>query len=291
MEKKELVINKKQKEKKMGKLSERDKWGICELYKEGLSTYEIASFLGVSATTIGRVLKESKIKMRKYTSKYTYNPYAFDKLTPECAYWLGILLTDGCINKFKNSYRLILTLEKTDKNHLEKFKTFLKSNHKLLLEKARKSYPKYTSKLQYRIQIYLREHTMKKLKEYKMVPQKTLIVDPPDYLFGSRDFLRGCIDGDGCLGICSTRNIPYIGFASGSKRFIEKMNKKFNQITNSNTKISKQQGNTYVIKYDRKKAYKIIQFVYENAPDHIVLSRKKEIAEEIFKRFKDKYDN
>jgi len=291
MGKKELIINKKQREKKMGKLSEKDEKEICGLYEGGWSMTKIASRWGVHATTIGCVLKKSKIKMRKQTPKYTYNPHAFDELTPECEYWLGILMTDGCIYKEKKSYCLQLKLSEIDKEHLEKFKTFLGSNHKLHLDKARKNCQGYTSKPLYAIHIYLQDHTLEKLSEYGIVPRKTLIANSPDDLFESRDFLRGCIDGDGSLYIHSTQNMPRIGFTSGSKRFIEKMNEKFNSIADSKTNVRKERGNKYTIRYGGKSAYKIIRFVYENAPDHIVLDRKKARAEEILKRFKDKYDN
>lgn len=65
--------------------------------------------------------------------RYTYDITVFDNITtPEQAYWLGFIWSDGYVmrreRKIGVEYATKLTLAKNDKEHLEKFVKFMKSN-------------------------------------------------------------------------------------------------------------------------------------------------------------------
>ena len=55
---------------------------------------------------------------------YKYNENFFEKIdSPRKAYWLGFLYADGCIASGKRS-DIELSLQLSDKEHLQKFKIF-----------------------------------------------------------------------------------------------------------------------------------------------------------------------
>jgi hypothetical protein len=74
-----------------------------------------------------RPSEETRAKMRRCQ----LNEYAFDKLTPEAKYWIGFLVADGNVSIKKGVYIIALHLHDTDKDHIEKFRSFVGSAHKL----------------------------------------------------------------------------------------------------------------------------------------------------------------
>lgn len=69
--------------------------------------------------------KYPNIKTKK-DNKLHINSNSFSNINYDSAYWLGVLLTDGYLDK-KNKVSLCLK----DKEHIEHFKTFLESSHKI----------------------------------------------------------------------------------------------------------------------------------------------------------------
>ena len=118
--------------KKTHKLSELDKMNIAKEYTKGENTYQIALKYNVTPSSISRVLKTKGIKSRPQDvvqRRLSINENAFEDLSNEdTAYWLGFLLADGIIYRRKYINLVALALQKRDKEHLEKFKTFLNVN-------------------------------------------------------------------------------------------------------------------------------------------------------------------
>ncbi len=111
-------------------------------------------------------------------------------MTKEFAWMLGILLSDGCINK--PSYR-----HKGDETHLE---FICKYDDRKLMYKIKDilgasgnvcEYPDYKSP-QAKLRVYNRKDIIEKYNDIK--------TKVPDDIKGyERHFIRGLIDGDGCL--------------------------------------------------------------------------------------------
>ena len=62
---------------------------------------------------------------------YTINENVFNEITEESAYWIGFLMADGCIATRKSSPYISLRISEVDIEHIEKFRSFLGSNHKI----------------------------------------------------------------------------------------------------------------------------------------------------------------
>ena len=163
-----------------------------ELYKEGKSQVYIEKTLNLTRKTIRELLKDSDVIYRDKSEQYhiryktEIDHDAFDILTPEALYWIGMLYTDGHIEQ-KREASIELTLHKQDEQHLEKFKQFLKSNRKI--SGNNNSDCK-------RVRINSKK-LRDRLVELGFTSNKSTSIAPHELLKNSRDFWRGCIDGDG----------------------------------------------------------------------------------------------
>lgn len=55
--------------------------------------------------------------------KLSHNTGAFERLTPESLYWLGMLATDGNVHQYK-TWSPCITLVLKDRDHVDKFRSF-----------------------------------------------------------------------------------------------------------------------------------------------------------------------
>lgn len=136
---------------------------------------------------------------------------AFDKLTEQSAYWIGFLMADGNISYKKGVSIIALHLKEQDLYHLEKFRTFVGSSHKIA------SYINKTwGNRSYSIS-FSSERIANTLIKYGCVPKKCFKAEIKGDIQHNRHLWRGIIDGDGTLGLynrinCNgtVRRVPYI---------------------------------------------------------------------------------
>lgn len=164
---------------------------IAAAYIQGASSSRLAAERGCDKSVICRILARRGIERRSASDaarRYAIDVSAFRKLTPEAEYWLGFLLTDGCVTANDSSAPVIsIALAVVDAGHLEKFKAFLQSTH-----------PVKIGATAARFQFRSRE-IAESLAVYGIVPKKTGRETCHPALHASRDFWRGVIDGDGCI--------------------------------------------------------------------------------------------
>ena len=93
-----------------------------------ISLTKICKLFDIKAPqTIRNLLKRKGIKIIGFRNAYPVNEEYFSVIdSAEKAYWLGMLYADGSVTS-KNQ----LWLGLKDKEHIEKFKTFLQSKHKI----------------------------------------------------------------------------------------------------------------------------------------------------------------
>jgi hypothetical protein len=105
--------------------------------------------------------------------------------SPEKAYWLGVLAGDGCVeHRSGNRYRVELGLQ--ERNHVERFKAAVESNHTI-----------YQSSGLHRIEIGISAF-VKPLIKRGINPKKTNNYTDPQILPKfEADYVRGYIDADG----------------------------------------------------------------------------------------------
>jgi len=196
-----------------------DEW--IELYEADCSTYEISTYADVTEETVRMALVHRGIA-RKPVGPYrtkTLHENAFDVLTDESAYWLGILATDGCVTGSEKLIDIIaLTLKLDDITHVELLRSFMGSNHKMRLWS--KPHPTDPSKMQDFCSFKVRsKHMTATLATYGIIPRKTFTLVAKGGVENLRSYWRGVYDGDGTLGI-ACGNGPFCNLTSASEPFV-----------------------------------------------------------------------
>lgn len=163
------------------------------LIKSG-KPFEVSDYL------VKKILIKNGIKIRTFAeaSKVSdrdvilINHEYFNSESPNMAYILGLLASDGTIRKDSNSIKL--TLSEQDSEILEKIKKELDYHGTIKHYEDSKGYKNasltFTSK-----------QIKDKLAEYNIVPSKTFTFTFPTKLNKKywRDFIRGYFDGDGSI--------------------------------------------------------------------------------------------
>jgi hypothetical protein len=177
------------------------------------SIQRMASYLGIKRTIPLRHSFESRAKMsiahfghklsadhKMSLRRCSLNESVFDKLTESSAYWIGFLIADGNISYKKGIPIIALHLKEMDLQHLEKFRTFLGSTHKI---------GSYVSKVRgnrsYSIS-FSSERIADTLIKYGCVPKKCFVAEIKGSVQNNRHLWRGVIDGDGSLGVYNRKN-------------------------------------------------------------------------------------
>jgi hypothetical protein len=195
-------------------------------YRENKSLEDIAKEYGCSRPTIMNIMKKyglirrgrskariEAIKKGKFDGfeYHTIDEKFFGEWSPEMAWVLGLLFTDGTIDNTR------VAIYSVDIDLLEKIKTLLKSTKPV--QKRTQSYDK--TKHIYEFGFY-REKMRDDLFKLGLQERKSLIMVFPDipeeYM---RHFIRGCWDGDGSIFFDKNRLVA--SYISGSKKFIERL--------------------------------------------------------------------
>lgn len=235
-------------------------------YDTGLSLREVANKFQVSHTTVKRYIN-TRSKSESLI-KYSVNHNAFSTVDFKSSYWLGVLWSDGCLQKRLNSQDIIHLTSK-DYIWLTKFRDFLKSNYKIRPQNNCYTFSFPSSKISTDIQ------------EYGIMPAKSLIVGPPlidEVYFCS--FIRGFFDGDGSL-YCRSRAIknkvsnPACGLSivTASKEFSNWLN----EVCPNAKPISYLNGLNYIygVRYSNfKDINNFCSWMYSNSDESCRLSRK-----------------
>lgn len=183
--------------------------------------------------------------------------------TSDKAYYLGLLMSDGYINKTIYNKEVGLALKASDKYILDKLNNYV-SPEKLVV-KYRNSYKWHV----------VSPKMYDDLMQYGIVENKSHI----DYSYPNipkefdKDFIRGYFDGDGCITIKSTGYIV-ISICCNSKVFIESLAKKLNSYGIQTRPIftsTKDKVNPIHTLYisGRENKSKFRDFLYENAETYL----------------------
>jgi hypothetical protein len=181
-------------------LSLKDEKIICEMYLSGCTAKIILnkfSHIYKSENAIIDILKRNNIPIRSAGSyNKTKNHNCFENIdTEEKAYFLGLLLTDGCVMKRKNHHVIILELKEEDKYIIEKFKMFVDTENNIIYSRKCNKLCIHSDKM------------ANDLAKYGIVPRKTFITELPIIdLDLMPHLIRGIIDGDGSVHEAFTKN-------------------------------------------------------------------------------------
>ena len=248
---------------------------ICADYDSGLSCVKLAKKWGSNTSSIHKILKIYKVKMR--TLSEARNNFIGRKLNTsifsvidsrEKAYWLGTFYADGYISK-TNPYTNYfgMTIKSSDIEWLNKLQKFLDTNISIRTYMQSHGYKigeKYSRLLIGNNEI------VSDLEKWGVVEHKTKKICALPKIQFLDDFIRGYIDGDGSL------RSAYPNFRiCGNKEFLEDIALYFGipyHIIPDKT--------IYSLAYNVKESEYLEKRLYKNAP--VYLKRKFEIAKRSF---------
>lgn len=263
------------------KISKEIKEEIISFYKSKPMSYQdVANKFHYSLPTIGKILKEYRIK--PYSKVQLFSPDLredyFENIDNEAkAYYLGLIITDGCVYRKWNRQGIIaITLQKKDKYLIDKFVSEIHSNKTI------------TSDGRGCCNVNILSNRMADdLKKYGVVENKSLhTIFPkniPNNLYPH--LIRGLLDGDGSIGFYSRpkrkSHIRSIRFCQGNKQFIIDLMAYLKSELNVNpVNIITEKPNLWSIAYYRNEdVLKLSHYLYDNAS--IYMTRKKDLLNKV----------
>lgn len=243
---------------------------IIKEYQNGNSLAAVGRKWKCDPTTVKNILKAYEIPTRNLSQArrnylgYTLNENIFHNIdTPEKAYWLGVMYSDGYISKQQYTNYFGISVAKKDEEWIEKFKTFLDYNgniHQYKITQGYKVGADYVRLLIGNNQI------VSDLEKLGVVEHKTKFINKLPQINYLDDFIRGYIDGDGSL----RKDYPCFQI-SGNKPFLLEI-ANYLQV---DYRLYKDKS-IYSLKYNVKQSEYLEKRLYKNAI--VYLSRKYNIA-------------
>lgn len=203
---------------------------------------------------------------------YKYNWDFFKKESEELYYFLGFVAADGYINE----EGIEIGISEKDVALLERFRDLIVPNKPLYRRKRTNSYT---------LKISCRSQTKELKKFYGMQSNKKCyeITFPEIPSKHIKDFVRGYLDGDGCID--STKGYRkekiYVGprvRLLGNEEFLSGLNSAIKTFVPNKTNAIEKKGseNIHTVTYNFSTASKILKWLYDNCS--IYLERKKQKA-------------
>jgi len=174
---------------------------VVNYYNQGLPAAKINECLGYPFKTtksIFDILKKYGITRRSSSDYRSVNDNVFKFIDSELkAYWIGMLLTDGWVQKHKGQAEIGIQLQAGDKEHLESLRQLLGTTNNII--ETKKTLLDGSIHKCYRLTVKS-DIMAADLARYGIVPNKSskMKIYPsliPKSLF--RHFIRGIFDGNG----------------------------------------------------------------------------------------------
>lgn len=266
-------------------ITKEEKDDIINFYKAHPMTIDdVAQHFNISNPSIIKILNEYKTK--RYSKVQLFSPNLIENYfenidTEEKAYFLGLIVTDGCVHNTKGKQNLIsLTLQEKDEYLLEEFKRQIKSN-KTITHDGRGC-----SELN-----ILSNKMVNDLRKYDIIPNKSLRTVFPKNLPVNLypHFIRGVLDGDGSISYYGRNkqgrnsHTKAIRFCQGNELFLQDIVNHLNKECGiEEIKVYKEKENLWSISYRKNVSMiKLIHYMYDNA--HVYMTRKKDLCDLIIK--------
>lgn len=235
---------------------------LLNLLKQRYNLYEITEKLGVARSTVSRRMKKLGVSTFDYKMDYSI----FDCIdTEEKAYWLGFLYADGYVSK---KHAVGLGLKMTDYNHLEKFVKLFNPRKINISTKTTTINNKQYYSCSWEVK---NEHLYNQLVALGIMPNKSLILKFPDLsLFKTPeliyDFIRGYVDGDGCLWLNKKGKLTIE--IIGTEHFLKGVQKFFPTFTYGH-EDKRWKGDTHRLIACSNNAKEIADKLYKNSNVHL----------------------
>ena len=245
---------------------------ICKSYIDGDSVLSLSHQYNTNTRAIQKILDDNYIP--KVTQAKRFNPSLnedyFNTIdTKEKAYWIGLILADGCV--YNNS--LQISLQENDKYILELLQNDL----------GLQNHIKIFNKEYFRFDIGSKK-ICNDLKQYGIVPNKTMSLNFPQNI--PKEFqthlLRGMFDGDGGLTIGNATRFykhrnkyytkPYQELSyTGTYDMCQGFHDTLQKYVDFNSKSIKHNHSIYRVRWsNREEIIKILSVLYGNCNDHFL---------------------
>jgi hypothetical protein len=239
------------------------------MISNGALLKDIIDYSGFDSQTVKYRLIELGIEINNTNrvNKRLKSNYFSEIDSPEKAYWLGFLFTDGSVDHYKTTGRIRLQLQERDKEILEKFKEDLCLDCKIIYDIRNNSTccsVEFTDE-----QIY------NDLANYDIIPRKTYEIDHIPYKKVPKKYWEsyalGLFDGDGslsCSNDCSKDvTLNYTAYHETEVQDFQEL---------INTLIGKEEKNKNFFTSawhtqwrGRLQVLKILSILYEKCPRHL----------------------
>lgn len=239
---------------------------IIELYNQNKTIREISNLLNINNDKVVYCLRYHNLN-RPRTCRYAFDKDIFKKIDTEAkAYWLGFLYADGCIRDNKG---LDLCLAAKDRDHLEKFKSFMKSDKEITFREKVNAYrfcieSQELARDLTKLGCFQNKSLTLKFPTKKQVPSHLI-----------HHFMRGYFDGDGCIHFAKDNSLRLS--VVGSNIFLNEYEKYILRLLDRDKSNKRSYlGKAEELHYGgNKQVKKIYEFLYKDAT--IYLERKFEI--------------
>lgn len=204
-------------------LSEQNKIDIERVVKETKSSVKTAKVLGLNKNTVTSYIKRNGLAI--HLSKQKNIEPDFLPEERQLAYFAGLIATDGCLHPNK---LISINLKYTDETTVRWLGSIISTNLSPRYgtnTNTKKTVGFENSSPQWRLR-----YKAPKMYDYLMAmgitPAKTYTLNPKlddksdEFLWY---FLRGVIDGDGCVYISKNKSIHLINITSASRAFVDKL--------------------------------------------------------------------
>ena len=246
---------------------------ICDKYNAGESSAQIADACGISSSHwIRDILKRNDVKCRELTDafrEYELDVDYFETVdTDEKAYFLGLMAADGC--NIEEEYSVSIGLQAEDEYLLEYFRNAMKMAIPLRITQHE------NKKNMYNLRVSSKKMSSD-LAHYGIVSRKSLILQWPEDLEDEfiPSFIRGFMDGDGCIYCNVELGQTRVDFVS-TWEFLNDLRNNVYRLTgieNDNKMTHCTENNTYCFSYTGKEnIIKFLDWIY--APGYPYLTRK-----------------
>lgn len=220
---------------------------------------------GVSRRTKSEARLEAQKKGKVPQQYFEINKHFFGSWSPEMAYVLGLLATDGCVSKTG-----MVLLRINDEDLLKKVAKVMNSGHPIT---------KSTYQEGLFILMFGREELTRDLRSLGIKSRKSLDVDfpsvPGKYL---RDFIRGVFDGDGSVFYPKQSKNTLINtkFCSGSESFIVGLKQSLELLGMPIKRLycEERKNPFYYIRYCHADSLRLFKILYEDIANDLYLKRK-----------------
>lgn len=252
---------------------------LIERYQNGESTEKIALDFPFGRDVVLKVLRDFgvHIKTRKenrFSMGFTINENAFSDVNePECSYFYGWLLTDGCMGKTKYGHIVSIEIGMKDRALVESLQTYI-NNGNIVRERHR--FDKRTGNT-YSMCSYAFQYApiTERLISFGLSERKSTKEFCPESMLFNRNFWRGVLEGDGYLSkltactrmqICGSEQLcnQWLNYC---KSIVPDMHMRIKADPKGNGLF-----HTYSGRFNECKA--VLDSLYLGVPEHLRLERK-----------------